>query len=318
MGASSGLILLGCRCYLCACLALGCTTYDESLRGGSASVGSDPGDGGTFDQTSNSGGSGSVEARGGAAGSGGTTGNAGTEASAGKGGGSAIASGGTSGSGGTEAVGTMNGGDGTAMAGAAGAPSCESETVSEFCARTAKDCGLASGTDNCGMPVSAVECGACPVLESCGGAGQPNVCGALTELAGGTATASSEGSIAETANQAFDGNVSTKWYAGDGVKTGWLAFQFSGTSAHVVISYALTSANDVPARDPAAWQLEGSNDGSSWTTLDQRKGESFPQRNQTKSYPCSSSTAFRWYRLQIIANSGGNEVQLAELVLLGS
>ena len=203
------------------------------------------------------------------------------------------------------------------MAGAAGAPSCDSETVGEFCARVAKNCGLVSGTDNCGMPVSAADCGACPVLESCGGAGRPNVCGALTELAGGTATASSEGSIAEGANQAFDGNVGTKWYAGDGVPTGWLAFQFSGTSAHVVTSYSLTSANDVPERDPAAWQLEGSNDGSSWTTLDQRKSESFAQRNQTKSYPCSGSTAFRRYRLEILGNSGGNEVQLAELVLFG-
>ena len=184
MGASS---FVWCRCCLCGCLALGCTTYDESFTGGSASMGGDPGAGGTVGQTSKSGGSGSVEGSGGAASSGNRTGTAGTEASAGKGGGSTVASGGTSANGGAEAAGATNDGGGTAMAGAAGAPSCDSETVSEFCARTAKDCGLASGTDNCGMPVSAAECGACPVLKSCGGAGQPNVCGALTELAGGTA-----------------------------------------------------------------------------------------------------------------------------------
>ena len=39
-------------------------------------------------------------------------------------------------------------------------------------------------------------------------------------------------------------------------------------SAVEVASYDWMTANDAPARDPSAWTLEGSNDGSSWTVVD--------------------------------------------------
>ena len=42
-----------------------------------------------------------------------------------------------------------------------------------------------------------------------------------------------------------------------------------------VVHYALTSANDSPERDPKDWQLQGSQNGSDWTTLDTQSGQDF-------------------------------------------
>jgi hypothetical protein len=225
---------------------------------------------------------------------------------------------GTAGVGGSEAGGAQLGGSpaGGAPDADAGATTCISETSAEFCERVGKNCGTLDGTDNCGNAVIEANCGTCQGFTMCGGGGQEHVCGSLTDpLSGGTATASSVGTVGENASKAFDANVNTKWFSGDGNSTGWLAYQFPGTTSHVVTSYSITSANDVPGRDPADWLLQGSNDGSKWVAVDQRSGQVFANRHQTNSYTCSPAIAYRWFRLLVTANSGALEVQLAELVL---
>lgn len=79
--------------------------------------------------------------------------------------------------------------------------------------------------------------------------------------------------------------------------------------------YALTSANDSPGRDPKNWQFEGSNDGSTWTTVDTRTNETFSNRFQTKVYDFSNDTPYLYYRINITANSGDSYIQLAEFQL---
>jgi hypothetical protein len=220
---------------------------------------------------------------------------------------------------------TALGGGGESSAGAAaggegGAPQCVPETVPEFCKRLAKDCGSVDGTSNCGEPMKGVKCGTCQGFKQCAGAGEANVCGALTDpTQGGVATASSVGSIGENGQQAFDLNAGTKWYNGDNNGgTGWIAYQFAGLASHVVTSYSVTSANDVPPRDPTAWELQGSNNGATWVVVDQRSAVTFAARFQTNSYTCANKVAYRWYRLFISANGGASSLQLAELVLYGN
>jgi hypothetical protein len=121
--------------------------------------------------------------------------------------------------------------------------------------------------------------------------------------------------LLESAAQAFDGLKITKWFASH-VSTAWLQYQFGSGEAWAVIRYDITSAIDVANRDPRDWQLQGSHDGVTWTTLDSRTGELFSARRQTKQYTFANSTAYEYYRLNITATRGaGGGIQLAELGL---
>ncbi|KRE48457.1 GH92 family glycosyl hydrolase [Paenibacillus sp. Soil724D2] len=109
----------------------------------------------------------------------------------------------------------------------------------------------------------------------------------------------------------IDANSNSKWL--DFESTSWLRFKLSEPTA--VIKYALTSANDAPGRDPKNWTLEGSSDGSTWTTLDTRTNQSFSERFQTHEYDFVNETPYLYYRFNITANSGDSIIQLAEFQL---
>jgi predicted alpha-1,2-mannosidase len=132
---------------------------------------------------------------------------------------------------------------------------------------------------------------------------------------GGAISASSTNSpAAEQKEQAFDNTSLTKWLIF--ANAGWLQYQFSGGAQQTVRMYTLTSANDVPGRDPRNWSLLGSNDGATWTTLDTRTGETFPWRQQTRVFAVATPAAYAYYRLNISANNGAAETQLAEIELI--
>ena len=136
---------------------------------------------------------------------------------------------------------------------------------------------------------------------------------------GGTASASADNAgNGEGAAQAFDGNINTKWYDPVTGGTGWLQYQLA--SAASVDTYVLTSAGDVPQRDPASWQFQGSNNGTTWTTLDTETGQVFANRGQAQNYNLTNTTSYLYYRLNVTANSGGSGygIQLAELGLFSS
>jgi predicted alpha-1,2-mannosidase len=121
-------------------------------------------------------------------------------------------------------------------------------------------------------------------------------------------TASAENPPGETAANLKDGNPSTKWL--DFNPTGWVTYQLAKPA--VVVRYSLTSANDTPSRDPKDFTVQGSNDGSTWTDLDSRTGESFSGRFATNTYNFTNTTAYGYYRLNVTANSGDPLVQLAD------
>ncbi|MEP3389837.1 MAG: basic secretory protein-like protein [Reichenbachiella sp.] len=92
--------------------------------------------------------------------------------------------------------------------------------------------------------------------------------------------------------------------------------QYQATTSYVVTKYVITSANDVPARDPYSWTLQGSNDGVNFSTIDSRSGQDFPNRFQSREFTFSNAAAYTYYRLDMTNNSG-NILQLAELAIWG-
>ena len=115
----------------------------------------------------------------------------------------------------------------------------------------------------------------------------------------------------EGKDQAFDNDTQTKWL--DFSPTSWIQIKYPDDQYKTITSYKLTSANDVPSRDPKNWQLLGSNDGTTWTTLDRQVNITFSSRFQTKEFKVAEPEAFNIYRLQISENHGARIIQLSEI-----
>jgi len=92
--------------------------------------------------------------------------------------------------------------------------------------------------------------------------------------------------------------------------------QFKSNIPYVLGHYTLTSANDVPARDPGTSTISGSNDGINWTVIDTQSGITFDSRFEEKSFTVTNETSYSYYRIEMTCNSG-SVLQLAEMQLFG-
>lgn len=141
---------------------------------------------------------------------------------------------------------------------------------------------------------------------------------AATDLTAANAaqiTASAENSVYNEGRvQAFDNTADSKWLTF--APRGWLRYDV--LQGAKLVAYSVTSANDVPARDPRDWQLEGSNDGQSWATIDAQLAQSFSQRKLRRQFAVNQSVSYRYYRFNIINNNGAAETQLAEIEFIGN
>ena len=87
-------------------------------------------------------------------------------------------------------------------------------------------------------------------------------------------------------------------------------------AARKISSYSLTSADDMPVRDPKEWSLDASNDGKQWTTLDkQTMPEPFANRFEKKSFEVAKPGEYRFYRFTFIPRDA--YFQLSEINLTG-
>ena len=119
----------------------------------------------------------------------------------------------------------------------------------------------------------------------------------------------------EDVTKAIDGNVYTKYLNFNRSNTG-LIVNTARTS--IATRMDLTTANDFPERDPINYTIEGSNNGTSWTSI---ASGSIPCNNTrflSRSFTFSNSTSYSWYRVIFpnICNFGlANSMQIAEIQL---
>lgn len=111
----------------------------------------------------------------------------------------------------------------------------------------------------------------------------------------------------QTVDKAFDGNIATKWLTL--ANTGFISATVPPGST--VAAYSITTAEDVPGRDPHTWTIEGTT-GFSWIGCGSGSGY-FANRNETRAWPATNTDSFGIYRLNISANNGDPYTQLAEL-----
>lgn len=114
---------------------------------------------------------------------------------------------------------------------------------------------------------------------------------------------------------AFDDDLNTKWLHAMATNT-YIGYQLAEASP--VSYYVITSADDVPERDPKDWQFQGSNDGENWTVLDQQVNQNFTSRFQRRGFLFSNTVAYQYYRLFVQENHGDIATQLQELEIIGA
>jgi predicted alpha-1,2-mannosidase len=91
----------------------------------------------------------------------------------------------------------------------------------------------------------------------------------------------------------------------------WVEYRFAGDDRHEARFYTLTSGAG-PGGDPGAWVVKGSKDGRHWTVLDERRGETFAWRSQTRPFKFDRPADVSRVRIEF-----DGPVTLAELELLG-
>ena len=134
----------------------------------------------------------------------------------------------------------------------------------------------------------------------------------------------------------IDGKTSTKWCAGTSHKDSgkWIC-EFSSSAPVSVTGYTLTTGNDTKSgnngngyanRNPKVWTLEAKvNSNEDWTTIDSRdvnnvSDDALPVEDfAEKTYDIATDKqgTYQYFRF-VVSATGGDEMQLTELKLLGS
>lgn len=125
-----------------------------------------------------------------------------------------------------------------------------------------------------------------------------------TTVADGDASTSAAALVDNTSatRTTFATGTPTVTWAGSGIRP-------------TVGTYTLTSGASGTA-SPSAWTLEGSDDGETWTTLDERSGEAFRWALQTRPFTVAEPGAYAHYRLVVTGTAGEGALSLAEVELL--
>ncbi len=136
-------------------------------------------------------------------------------------------------------------------------------------------------------------------------------------LPGDLATATSGGFPSnEQPPKAIDNDVTSKYFNFEKVNAG---LTITPRGQRPVRALTLISANDVPARDPGSFLLEGSTDGINFTRLASNAVPLFPARYFIQSFAVANSSVFSQYRLRFptVANPAtADAMQIAEVELL--
>lgn len=128
-----------------------------------------------------------------------------------------------------------------------------------------------------------------------------------------TSPSGHEAGDGKTIALSIDGQAQTKWCV-TGINSP-VQWQASLPKLSTVASYRLTSGDDMPARDPQSWTLEGSADGQVWQELDRRDEPPMTQRGEIKVYTIAKPGAYQHYRFTFQLKS--DSFQVAEIELEG-
>lgn len=99
-----------------------------------------------------------------------------------------------------------------------------------------------------------------------------------------------------------------------------LVITFEMTDPIAVGSYSFTTANDASGRDPSSWTLFGSNDGTTWTMLDDLSDIRLTDnRFYTQNFTVNNEDEYSFYKFEVTKlKSVTNVFQLGEITFYGT
>lgn len=119
----------------------------------------------------------------------------------------------------------------------------------------------------------------------------------------------------------IDGLLYTKWcYLGNGQKGFPYEVTLTASESFSLKRYAMATADDTgwyPGRNPMNWKVQGSNDKSKWTTLDEKKYNwtMDAQNEQVFNFDVKDAASFKYYRFVFDRLQQGSTIQLSEIML---
>lgn len=128
-----------------------------------------------------------------------------------------------------------------------------------------------------------------------------------------TASAEPNAGIGEGKEKVNDDLATTKWTIN--TQAGWITYKLAiGVR---VTSYSLTVPEGNPNNNPDDWTLQGSNNGSSWTTIHTVTGNTWPIGDyEEQTFTVTSPSSYLYYKLDITGNVGAtSNTQLAEFTI---
>lgn len=120
----------------------------------------------------------------------------------------------------------------------------------------------------------------------------------------------------ESTQESIDGREKTKWCIEHGGRFPIIWQMAMPDQSPAVTAYTITSAAEIPERDPKAWRFLGSADGTSWTLLDEQKDVSpWQARMSPKTFPVKNETAYAHYRFEFLGTHNAPHFQVSEITL---
>lgn len=108
-----------------------------------------------------------------------------------------------------------------------------------------------------------------------------------------------------------DNSYTTLWTIA--ATSGWVSYQFP--TGKIIKRYVIKGGTS-GINQPSGWQFQGSNDGSSWTTLETVTGYAMSAGGNYTSPVLANSTSYTYYRVNITASTGGStsmsEIEMTE------
>lgn len=121
-------------------------------------------------------------------------------------------------------------------------------------------------------------------------------------------------------NRLTDNDLSTVFFGGTFASGAWIQVELP--ELFKLTGYAI-SAGNTPTNAPSAWDIQGSTDGNTWTSIDTRSNVVYLRTSETNLFETTLPAnreiipAYKFIRFNISANNGGANIELSEWQIFG-